>query len=348
MTNKEIIDIVKALENGLHPQKDIYNILYKHKCYNLCSILNKHFEQNSFLAEQLINKTAVKERYKKCIPIFEKAEFPYAVIKGAALSQTVYHDPFVRISGDIDILVRRQDLDYWKDVFAKNGFVQGRVTNSGIKPFTRQEILFQTLLTHQTAPYVTSTGNILVPYINVDVNTDIMWGECKEKSSMDYVLTHTHTIEMFGNKVVKLRPEMEFVALCLHHYKDINSIFLIANGSYRLGVFCDIYEYLKNVYLNKDMLLEICKNLRVGQYLYACLHLTQEIFNDSTVREYLCLLDPYKDETLCASFGLTEKERKQWGLALLDRLFHPNLSEYLNDILSEDEKNKILINGKLM
>jgi hypothetical protein len=111
----DIITSIRNLTNDQQPCIDISELLYKHKCYYL---LSKVKTENSITqkinAENAINRNFVNERYKTCKSIFEVFEnigIPYAVIKGAALSEAAYGDPYFRHSGDLDLLISRKDID---------------------------------------------------------------------------------------------------------------------------------------------------------------------------------------------------------------------------------------------
>ena len=187
MTTDKIIAAVRAYVREEEPQNDISDILHTHRCYALIKQGNTAQE----MMERAVNLVAVKERYRQCEPFFKNASFPYAVIKGAVLSSAVCRDPCRRVSGDIDILINRRHADEAKSLLKSCGFVQGRVTENGIVPFSRKEILYQTSTSHQTAPYIKETENKLCPYVNVDINMDILWGECEYRSNMDKVLSYT-------------------------------------------------------------------------------------------------------------------------------------------------------------
>ncbi len=350
MTNQEILAYIRALSRGdvLDPPAEIGEILLRHRCDHLLKKLKKHPSQQEMQLACVVQSVSVKERYRACLPLFPQTEIPYAVIKGAALSQRLYNDPLVRTSGDIDILIHRRDADRLKQLLTENGFVQGRVTDDGIQPFSRREILFQTAMSHQTAPYIKATGNKLCPFVNLDVNMDLLWGECDENADMELVLSHTEETSLFGIPFQRLTREMEFISLCLHHYKDMNSLYLLSSGSLRLGLFCEICDYLQNVRPNVERLCSLCKQLRVGKYVYACIAQTQEIFDDPTPTLYLNALASQRDDRLLDCFGLNDKERKSWDLSLVDRLFHPNLPEYLQARLTDEEKEKVRINREWM
>ena len=344
MTVEQIIEAIRTCSRGEKPRYDISDILHSHRCYALIEKSKDPME----LVKQAANRVAIKERYAACERFFETAKFPYAVIKGAILSNSVYGDSTLRISGDIDILINRRDVDDAKRILKECGFIQGRISGDTIVPFTRKELLYQSAMSHQTAPFIKATANKLCPYVNLDINMDILWGESEQKSDMDIVLSHREQVSIFGMNIYKLTSDMEFIALCLHHYKDMNSIYLLSGHGLRLGLFCDIYFYIKNVCPSAVTISRLAGQLNVGKYLYVCLSHTMEIFDDSILSPYIKTLEEYKDEELLNGFGLNDKERKYWDIPLAQRLFHNNLPEYMQKFLSDSDVEKIRINRENM
>ncbi len=338
----DVIDFLKTEDISIAPTEELSAFLKRHKCYYLLSKI----KNNGY--DTLINSIALKTRYNDCKSIFEQINFPYAIIKGAALSSTLYKNPYIRQSGDIDILISRNNVDELERILLSNGFIQGRITEMGIKPFSREEKIYYSVNTHQIAPFMKSTNSKIIPCVSFDVNLDILWGEHSKETDMSYVLEHLATFELFGHNLYKLSPEMEFVALCMHHYKDMNSIYLLVKGSLCLGLFCDVNDYICNVSMNLCELQEICEKLGVGKYVYECIKLTYQIFNNNETYKYLTCLKKYEDKLLDNTFGLNDKERKTWTIPLLERIFHLNLSEYIWQMLSEDEINKIKVNHKMI
>ena len=269
---EKIFESIRALANDESPAFDISRLLYEHNCsYLLSKHPSSHAYTEQLQADATLNRICIRERYRQCHPIFvalESGGIPYAVIKGAVLLQAAYGDAAARRSGDIDLLVNRRDIDEVKRFLLDSGFVQGRVTGEGIVPFTRRELLFQTAMSHQTAPFIKQTSNPLCPYVNVDVNLDILWGESEIKADMDFVLSETEPVDVCGNPVRKLPGEMEFIALCLHHYKDMNSLYLLSQGSLKLSLFCDLYFYLRRNKLDIVRLKTVCDQLKVRDYAF--------------------------------------------------------------------------------
>ena len=344
MRVEQIVEGVRACVHGEELPSEITGILKAHKCYPLLKPTNSSTD----MLEHAVNILAVRERYRACESFFKNAEFPYAVVKGAVLSGAVCSDPFRRVSGDIDILINRRDADEAKRLLKARGFVQGRVTDGGIVPFSRKELLFYASASHQTAPYVKKTQNLLCPYVNVDVNMDILWGESGDRADMDAVLSEREKCTLLGVDFYKLTPEMEFIALCLHHYKDMNSIYLLSLGGLSLGCLCDIYFYIRNVMPSARRISELTARLNVGRYVYVCLKHTIEIFSDPVLSPYIESLEHERNDTLLNSFGLNDSERKHWDIPLAERIFHPDLPGYMIKFLTDVDLEKIHINRENM
>ena len=349
----DILNAVRALAQGKQPAADISDILYEHGCFYLLSMLKAENRYTKAAQTQaVLNRISVRERYAVCRPLFQAfddAGIPYAVVKGAVLSQAVYGDCGLRASGDIDLLMDRRDIDEVEAVLAGNGFIQGRVTDEGVVPFTRKELLFQTALSHQTAPFIKRTTNPLCPYVNVDINLAILWGESRVKGDMGLVLSATEPAEICGAPLRKLSCEMELIALCLHHYKDANSLFLLMQNGLRLSLFCDIYFYMKRCRPDLHVLGTLCRQLQVTAYVYYCLYYANRVFDDDALLSpYLSTLETERAIGLLDTYGLEEAERKKWDMDFEERLFHPDFAGYFRTCLTPSDINKIQANSRFM
>ncbi len=348
MTNNEILaNLRQIVQSGTCDDANIRDVLNHHNCTYLAQKISPPRRQNRLL--DLTLAIAVKERFEHAAPLFEALQaYPYAVIKGAVLSDQIYGSPFIRRSGDLDILLRRQDLDYVKQVLLENGFVQGRVVNDEIVLFTRKELVFQASQSHQIAPFVKATGNKISPVINYDLNTSIFWGEHEHECDMNLVLSETQKTSLFDITFKKLSPEMEFISLCLHHYKDMNSIYLLAMGNLRLSLFCDIFYYIKNVPIDTDKLYNLSAKLGAIPYIYYCVWYTNQIFDTKFLTSIISKFESLKGSSLLSTFGLSDNERHEWKIDFLDRMFSPSFCDDFYSLLSEDEREKIKINQMLM
>lgn len=76
------------------------------------------------------------------------------------------------------------------------------------------------------------------------------------------------------------------LSLCLHHYKDMNSLYLLAQGSLKLNLFCDIYFYIKRCRSDISKLKVLCERLDVLDYAHYCVYYTGQIFDDPALSSY--------------------------------------------------------------
>lgn len=348
----QILDSVRALARDEQPSGDISRLLYEHRCYYLLSkIKAANVYTKKYKAEAAFHRLCVFQRYQAVRGVLndiEKTSIPYALVKGAVLSTVAYGNPYARHSGDIDLLIRRSDIDEVKQLLLNQGFVQGRVTANGVQPFSRRELLFQTALSHQAAPFVKDTGHPLCPCVNVDVNMDILWGESGRQSDMDFVLAHMETVDICGITVQKLSREMEFIALCLHHYKDMNSLYLLAQGSLKLSLFCDIYFYIKRCRPDISKMKALCGRLDVLDYVYYCVYYTGQVFDDPMLSSYQTALEIETSESILPTFGLAEDERHEWDISFSHRIFDCDISDYFHKKLSRKAWEKIHLNAEYM
>lgn len=348
----EYIEAVRALINNEVLKVDISDMLYNHKCFYLLSKLNTNNDYyQEIKIKSIVNKIYIHQRYNECINLFNRLEMsgiPYAVIKGAILSTIAYGQPYFRFSNDIDILIDRENISVVKSIMQHEGYVQGRIVDNHINLFSRQEVVFQTAMTHQTAPFIKKTNNRLCPYLYIDINLDILWGENSKRSDMKYVLQQSQDTKICDVFTKKLCPEMELISLCLHHYKDMNSIYLLYHSSLKLSLFCDIYFYIINTELNENALYTYCSKLEVSEYIYYCLYYTNLIFSHDKIKKYMSLLYSKNAEQLIDTFGLTEEERQYWNVDFFTRLFSTNLRDYLENSLSRELLKKIWTNQQYM
>lgn len=345
--NMEIRKIQELI--SANTDEDISQVLYKHKCFDLILKMpeSQYFEKACIT--YLRNKKYVKELYNSVLPIFASISFPYAIIKGAVLSNTAYGNPFIRKSGDIDIIVSSENITSISELMKSNGFVQGSIVNGNIIPATREQRVFQSAFSHQVIPFVKTTNFSICPYICVDINTNIIWGEGRKIDTND-VLQYREAEYVNYAKFYKLKLAADFIAVCLHHYKELNSIYMISIGSIRLSLFLDIYRYVERNF--NDIVVMSIVNLanqwNVLPHIYYCLKMTNELFPSEIILRYLKLFKTKQGEFLVNKFGLSENEWKDWKYDLGQRLFDNQfIKKYLND-LSEEEKKKVEINKKMM
>lgn len=348
MSYADIIDKIQRLSHGDDVCDDeLCSLLLKSNCYYLLSKSPKYISKCT--VPVTLNSIVMSKRYALSQTVFEKLDcIPYAHIKGAVLASRIYEKYEYRLSGDIDLLVSPASSKEVKDILVENGFIQGKLVDNHIIPFSRQELIYQKSFSHQLAPFVKETGNPICPFINIDVNLNIVWGEGNISIDIDEFVSHTEHFKIQGISIRCLKPVWEFISLCMHHYKDMNSIYLIASRGFKLSEYCDIYFYLLNVSPDSNELANISKQYGVSEYVFYCIYYANEIFADERLLIYLEKLNSESAQQLIERYGLTDSERRKWTTPFFERLLDNGFKERFYNSLNETDYCKIEINQKLM
>lgn len=346
--NDTIKNDIRSIVNGIpFDNIDTANILESHKCLYLLSKLPS--QKMKAMVQLAVNQAILKQRYLSCADVFKSLSgTPYAVIKGAILSASIYPNPAYRISGDIDLLIAPGSIDMVKDILLDNGFIQGYIEGGRIVQYTRSELIYQKVYTHQIAAFVKETGNPICPFINIDINRDIMWGEGGIHTDMEEFLNYTVPYEIYGTEVRKLESVYEFVSLCMHHYKDLNSLYLLAESGIKLSVFCDIYYYITKVSPDIAELKKLCDSLGVTDYVTFCLYHTNRIMGNDKLDEYLKIFKAEEASYLLNRIGLAKDEYKYLDFGVSDYIFDWDFTEKFSELLTEKDRRKIETNRKYM
>lgn len=169
----------------------------------------------------------------------------YAVVKGEALSQQIYGEPNMRRSGDVDILIDKDDIREVERLLQNAGFKQ---QDWGDSSELRKIRILCMAYSHQIPSYYKDK---VWTRLNVDVNYDIFWGEYEgQRYSIKRFLEDVAETEIYGAKVKVLTLENAFVQLILHHYKEMNSLYHLYHGNYiRIKLFKDIYDMIRLAYI---------------------------------------------------------------------------------------------------
>lgn len=280
--------------------------------------------------------------YRELKSFFENiSEIPYAVVKGEALSLLAYGNTGMRESSDIDILVSRSNIDFIRQELNKACFVQ-ELSSSRI------ERIVTLSSSHQTLPYYKKKQGLT---FTVDINFDIFWGEYDGiRVDMDEYLKDRELLNIYGQNVYSLTPCNALIQLVLHHYKDMNSIFLLyTRGFPDKRKFKDVYMLIinnKNA-IDVSVFTNICKEMHIDEYVYCVLYYTNYYFPDCVIEEYLNKLHSKKAMKLLESFGLCHAERKKWPIGFDKRIASCDIRSIIEPILDSKDITKIQINRKV-
>lgn len=194
-------------------------------------------------------------------------------------------------------------------------------------------------------PYVKRTTILNVV---IDINFNIFWGENKNNTiDIDQFLNDTIETTIYSCKVKILPPIKIFIHLCLHHYKELNSIYLLSVHNYHRGrCFKDIHDLIKNneCFMDIQYVFNMCQDLSADAYIFYILYYTEKIFNDPFIKKYVEAFRTEKGELLLEHYNLDESNRKKWRISFFDRMNIESLYPYMEEDLNEDDKKSIATN----
>jgi hypothetical protein len=282
-----------------------------------------------------------QEFFNQLTPVLDTLSINYSIIKGEALSIQAYGSTGNRNFTDIDILVARKNLNIIEQRLMNNGFFN--VSQS------RSDKITMMTGSHQIAPWIKE----IYPWgqVVVDLNFDIFWGEYEgNRIDIDEFVSDAIERNIYGTKVKTLAILKAMVQLILHHYKDMNSIFLLATRkSIKYEMFKDVYYLLKNniEIISIDSLYDISLKYDIVPYVYYILYYTGQVFNDEMLNRYIDAFRTPTGEGLLNCYGLCAKEQKEWKYNFQTRIEADSIYDLIKDDLTEKDKEKIDINRRI-
>lgn len=284
-------------------------------------------------------------RYKTLLnDIYEEIQnLNIVFLKGEVLSYMAYGNFGLRRSSDIDLLIPRRNIKKAEELLLKKGY-----TNHIAAEEERLMRVFCLSSSHQLMSFHKKKRGA---DIDIDVNFDILWGEYEGKRiEIDEFISDSMRMDLFGYEVKVLRPDKALIQLALHHYKEMNSIFLlVTRNPINCKMFKDVYFLWKNncKYIELKHFFEECKRYEIVPYIFYILYYTNLIYNDDNLQKFVYKFESEEGLDLLNSYGLSRKERREWKTDFSTRLEKKSLFDEIKSDLTVEDKKKIEINKKI-
>lgn len=244
---------------------------------------------------------------------YDLNNYKYALIKGEALSIQEYGTVGKRSYNDIDILICKDNATEIINIAKKHGFKFSSPENE------REQIIKGMMYSHQMPPLIKYFHGIK---IEIDLNIDIFWSEYKKsRISMDEYLNYSTYIQIYNNQIKVLDIMHSFLQVILHNYRELNSIYILANTNMiPEKLFKDIYMLLINnsIALSPHLVLEESRNLNITQYVYYMIHFTSMFYSTDRFVDYEEALYSDKAASLLDKFGLDNQYK--WNMDFNERI----------------------------
>ena len=275
--------------------------------------------------ETQARRTRFMRRYiRELSSVLMKAEAEHIFLKGSVLSNAMggegrlsFYGAGERASNDMDILVRPDRITAAAEVLKKLGYVQGRYEpkSGSIQPFTRAEILSRRMNRGETAPFLKLTGNVMIPYVEADINFSLGATPAEYTGLLSEMLSGRRKYE--GKLELYSAEETAFfVQLLLHQYKESRTLFMVNKGKdldlYKLA---DIYYYWHSGLVNTEELERLLREHKAEAAAGAVLGQVGRVFRDEDMLfaagEYGKAVPEVLDYTTGKTYRWTADERKR-------------------------------------
>jgi hypothetical protein len=140
---------------------------------------------------------------------FSERRMPVVILKGVLFGETVYRDPYYKKMNDVDILIRKQDLDATYDIFAEMRFFSA-VELVGGSPRKQEKF------SHHAPPFfsrdlklmVGTHWGLITPLAPYTIDYDAIWSRVVD-------------VDFYGHAAKAMAPEDNLHHLCVHmpYYK---------------------------------------------------------------------------------------------------------------------------------
>jgi len=283
-----------------------------------------------FCRTNLIKNMLLWEEFCRIQDAFKKAGIKTIPLKGIILSETLYHNFSLRPMGDIDILVKENDLDRAKNVLISLGY------KMSLKGLTQNYWKDYHCHYQFREPFKETLIEIHWAFAPPRPN----------KINLNEVWERSETQCINGIEVSTLSPEDTLLLLCLHACKNITTLKNIP-----LINLCDIHEIITQYTdrLNYAYIVHTAKVWRLeGAVFYLCL-LTNNCLGTHWPAEIKNALKPQILRKIALNFyaeGLTKFSHLEAALLTLTMLdtFKDRFSIILQRIFTLYQKKKIFFN----
>ena len=157
--------------------------------------------RKSYHAISFQNRCYEKE-LKKILLLFDRAMVDVIVLKGAALIERVWQNAALRSMADIDILIRKQDVDRVEKLMSDSGYIINEKSHT--KEWYRE-------YHHHLVPFYNPENEIII-----EIHTNILSPSKPVKLDVDKFWACSEPITISDSNTKILCLEHLFIHLCLH------------------------------------------------------------------------------------------------------------------------------------
>lgn len=236
-------------------------------------------------------------------------------VKGAFFIPSMYKDYRIRYMGDLDFLIRKDDIPVACQVMEEKGYVQGQYIASQdvILPMSRKDDITWKLKMSHLYPFVKRTDLLYMGAI-----------KCDFRFALDDQLDFESINEMINDYNGNLLPAHRFIHLCTHLYEEAKKeIYILLGKDINLIKFCDIREFVLH-YMNEndfETVIEFASRYRLNKAVYYTLWHLDMIYNDGYEKKIMERMHIDNMQFLFTFGKNGDEQTAVWKKDFWDRLF---------------------------
>ena len=257
---------------------------------------------------------------------FEKNDLKAILLKGAILAPLVYGDISLREFGDVDYLVKFEDIKKVEEILADIGYIQGKYDSKQKKiiPASRFEIIQKKKYTHELVEFLKiDTANSDLVHM-VDINHAIFWKGRNNQYSFDTnkIFENANKIKILNSYAYNMEPELQLIQLCAHLYSE--AVYFLWDSEWTrnkaevcLYRFCDIYEIIRKGTIDGDKLKELVVDNNIEEPIAYCFYCLKLLFGQNVLYNNGNVFP----ENIIDKYFDTEGKEHYWQCDIFERLF---------------------------
>jgi hypothetical protein len=310
----------KTLSLSIKNIKSIYQGIYLPKYFDdlisyltYCTSIRNHANQQQIIALQ-------KECKNKNVTIIP--------VKGAYLIPKIYKDFGIRYSGDMDFLIKHDDVALVNEIANNLGYIKGRYNSSTklIGQISRvEEIKWKTHMSN-LHPYLKLSDQDVFPYYKLDF-----------RYALDDTLSKEPINEIVNSTIKNgyTAASHYLIHLCTHFYDEAKHTASIATfKDLNLIKLCDIREFIIACVTDEDFKQTIDFSIRhkLEKALYYTMYCLKEVYHEGFEENIMDSLR-INDISFITLFGEnTKNEKYSFSKSFWERFFSCGNYDELQEI----------------
>nr|WP_144921661.1 nucleotidyltransferase family protein [Paenibacillus bovis] len=269
----------------------------------------------------LINTSNKIKELQNILKEAEKNKVNVILIKGIALSKLIYNDFYARLAGDIDILVKEEDMLKMEKIMLNLGYERDFDSNKKLSELYKEKILsgkistiYKDLHDSHEVSYIKDINDMFTIQVEIKRATSSI-----PKKYIEDFFESTQIIDINNYQVSTLNPLNTLIHLISNAYENTeHSLFYKKNINLR--DYCDLYLYI-NKYkenIDWDTVSERVANYEsMTQKIIYIFHNLNQLFENAITK---CVLEKFTvdvSESNPVPYGSIVK----WENDFLERLF---------------------------